>query len=176
MSQQDERVLANGAVGRYFLNAEGKRVFRFVSGANKSYLDSIRVRGSRGPNTRPSSRKPSMRFLMRALKEARGFGADPDTKRVHYRIAQDMGRASRKVLDLNNPAHCRLARKEGALLRWDVQGLDHGNKNPGGRKGFRLTKPNPKNPIRLYPVAPRSQDQLAASRANIRLAQAARRM
>jgi hypothetical protein len=110
---------------------------------------------------------------MRALKEDRGFGVRP-VESVRRSVVQDMGRASKKVLDFTLKSHRRLARKEGALRRWDVQGLDHGNKNVPGPHGIRMSTPDVENPIRRYPVAPRSAAQTAASKRNIVRAQAAR--
>jgi hypothetical protein len=47
--------------------------------------------------------------------------------------------------------------------------------NATGRKGIRMTKPDElKYPIHVYPTAPRSAAQLAASRRNIVRARAAR--
>lgn len=146
--------LANGAQAQVLDNGR----YRFISGASKEYLDSIRVEGPRGPNKRPSSRMPGMRYLTRKLKEEHRF--NPRS------VLADKARMKNKVLDFSKAAHRRLARKEGATLRWDIPGLDHGNRDPGWPHGIRMVHPEPLlHPIRVYPVAPRSPAQRAASAA-----------
>lgn len=146
--------LANGAQAQVL--PDGR--YRFVSGASKEYLDTIRVEGPRGPNKRPSSRMPGKRYLTRKIKEEHGFR--------RQRVLTDMARMKNKVLDFSKAAHRRLARKEGATRRWDIPGFDHGNRDPGWPHGIRMVHPEPLlRPIRVYPVAPRSPAQRAASAA-----------
>jgi hypothetical protein len=148
--------LANGA--RAQVLPSGK--YRFISGASNEYLDSIRTPAGtvRGPNKRPSSRMPGKRYLTRKIKEEHGFN--------RRRVLTDMAREKNKVLDFSKAAHRRLARKEGATLRWDIPNFDHGNRDPGWPHGVRMVHPEPlMRPIRVYPVAPRSPAQRAASAA-----------
>jgi hypothetical protein len=187
------RTLANGAVAEVLPTGR----LRFISGASKEYLDSIRTEGPRGPNKRPSSRSPSVQYMVAKLKAERGY----NRRGVLTDIARP--KAGRK-LDPRKPRDARLIRKEGSFSRYDVLGIDDGRDgvpvvrypisvSEGGRA---VVKTLPRNKLRMtkavfcttadraagkractyrtYAVAPKSPAQLAAARASIQIARDAR--
>lgn len=179
--------LSNGAQARRLPNGQ----LRFVKGASADYLATIRTpKGTkRGPNTKPSSKPVGMQYLLAKLKADKGYNGRAVRSDVHR------AKLSTRTLDPSNKRDARLIRKEGSLNRYDVAGtltirprdgpqrkeavnLDHGvaltQKHPYGKTGLRMRVPK-KHPVHMYPVAPRSAAQTAASKRNILAALAARR-
>lgn len=154
--------LRNGAQAQVLPNGQ----YRFIKGASKQYLDSIRVTGVRGPNMRPSGRQPSRAYLLAKLKADKGFN--------RRAVRSDMSKKNNKVLDPSYPPHARIIRKAGSLNDWDVANFDHGNK-ADAKKPMRMRMHKPTT-YRQYARPPRTAAQTAASRRNIQKARAARRV
>ena len=154
-----------------FINGAHARVaedgrFRTVKGVAKGTGLGVR----RGPNRRPSGRIPSRAYLLAKLKSDHGY----DRAAVH----RDMSRSNKKLLNVNNPTHARIARRAGSLRDYDIQGLDNGVPIPRGRSALRMRtrSPTAKRTPRTYPRSNRTPTarSLAASRANVAKARAAK--
>jgi hypothetical protein len=152
--------LKNGAVAEVLPNGQ----YRFIRGAPKAYLDSIRTTGNRGPNTKPSGRAPSKAYLLNKLKQDKGYN--------RRAVRSDMSKKNKKVLNPNYPPHARIIRKTGSLNTYDVAGFDHGNK-AAAKKPMRMRVAAPET-YRVYARPRRSALQTATSKRNIAKARAAR--
>ena len=121
---EDARTLKNGAVAGYVRNAEGKRVWRIVTGASGDYLRSI------GP--KKGSNRSYAALSPRAAKMA--FNR-------HYKNRKGSPRGNRqaRTYDLNHSGNVIAdTRYRRSPHRYDYQGVDTGSKSNRRMSGAQL--------------------------------------